>query len=41
MAGINKGKKEGYIMKGSTIVLLSGWKPGPAHINTIRIFQVD
>ena len=41
VAGIDKGRKEGYIMKGSTIVLLSGWKPGPAHINTIRIFQVD
>ena len=41
LAAIGKGKKEGYIVKGSTIVLLSGWKPGPAHINTIRIFQVD
>jgi len=41
LAAIGKGKKEGYIAKGSTIVLLSGWKPGPAHINTIRIFQVD
>ena len=40
-AAIGKGKKEGYIVKGSTVVLLSGWKPGPAHINTIRIFQVD
>ena len=41
LAAIGKGKKEGYIVKGSTVVLLSGWKPGPAHINTIRIFQVD
>ena len=41
LAAIEKGKKEGYIVKGSTIVLLSGWKPGPAHINTIRIFIVD
>ena len=41
LAAIEKGKKEGYIVKGSTVVLLSGWKPGPAHINTIRIFIVD
>ena len=40
MAGIDKGKREGYITKGSTIVLLSGWRPGPSNTNTIRIFQV-
>ena len=40
LAGLEKGRKEGYIFKGSTIVLLSGWRPGPANINTIRIFQV-
>ena len=40
LAGLEKGKREGYIFKGSTIVLLSGWRPGPANINTIRIFQV-
>ena len=39
-AGIDKGKREGYIIKGSTIVLLSGWRPGPSNTNTIRIFQV-
>jgi pyruvate kinase len=40
LAGLEKGRREGYIFKGSTIVLLSGWRPGPANINTIRIFQV-
>ena len=40
LAGLDKGRREGYISKGSTIVLLSGWRPGPANINTIRIFQV-
>ena len=41
LAGIDKGKRDGYISKGSTIVLLSGWRPGPSNINTIRIFQVS
>ena len=41
IAGLDKGKREGYIFKGSTIVLLSGWRPGPSNINTIRIFQVS
>jgi pyruvate kinase len=40
LAGMDKGRSEGYISKGSTIVLLSGWRPGPSNINTIRIFQV-
>lgn len=39
-AGIEKGRQDGYISKGSTIVLLSGWRPGQGNINTIRIFIV-
>ena len=40
-AGIAKGRRDGYIHKGSTIVVLSGWKPGPTNTNTIRISQVE
>jgi pyruvate kinase len=40
IAGMDKGRRAGYISKGSTIVFLSGWRPGPSNINTIRIFQV-
>ncbi|KAL5469410.1 hypothetical protein EMCRGX_G030662 [Ephydatia muelleri] len=40
-AAIAKGKRDGYIRKGSTIVVLSGWKPGPTNTNTIRICQVE
>ncbi|KAL5469411.1 hypothetical protein EMCRGX_G030663 [Ephydatia muelleri] len=40
-AGIAKGRRDGYIHKGSTIVVLSGWKPGPTNTNTIRICQVE
>ena len=39
--GADWGKSMGFIQKGSSIVVLSGWKPGPANTNTIRIFQVD
>lgn len=39
--GTSWGKNKGFIQHGSTIIVLSGWKPGPAHTNTIRIFQVD
>ena len=40
IAGIEKGKREGYIFKGSPIIMVSGWRPGPHHINTIRVFVV-
>lgn len=40
IAGIEKGKNEGYITSGSTIIMVSGWRPGPHHINTIRVFVV-
>ena len=40
IAGIEKGKREGYIGKGSAIIMVSGWRPGPHHINTIRVFVV-
>ena len=33
-------KREGYIVSGSSIIMVSGWKPGPHHINTIRVFVV-
>ena len=39
--GVQWGKSKGFIQHGSTVILLSGWKPGPAHTNTIRIFTVD
>ena len=39
--GVDWGKAKGFIQKGSSIILMSGWKPGPANTNTIRIFQVD
>ena len=41
IAGIEKGKREGYIVKGSPVVMVSGWRPGPHHVNTIRIFIVE
>ena len=34
-------KEKGYVQKGSSIIVLSGWRPGPANTNTIRIFPVD
>ena len=40
LAGIDKGKREGFIKKGSSIIMVSGWRPGPHHVNTIRIFVV-
>lgn len=39
--GMDWGKEKGFIQKGSSIIMMSGWKPGPANTNTIRIFQVD
>lgn len=41
LAGVDKGRREGYITKGSTIIMVSGWRPGPANINTIRVFVVE
>uniref|UniRef100_A0A1X7T1E2 Pyruvate kinase C-terminal domain-containing protein n=1 Tax=Amphimedon queenslandica TaxID=400682 RepID=A0A1X7T1E2_AMPQE len=38
---IEWGKKKGVIQKGSTIIALSGWRPGPANTNTIRILIVE
>lgn len=40
IAGIDRGRKLGCVKNGSTVVCLSGWKPGPAHTNTLRIFTV-
>ena len=39
--GIEKGKREGFISRGSSVVLLSGWRPDPDRINTIRIIKVE
>ena len=39
-AGVEHGIKRGFIKKESIVVLLSGWIPGPEHINTIRITMV-
>ena len=39
--GIEFGRSKNFIHSGSTIVLLSGWKPGPAHTNTIRILTLE
>ena len=41
LAGVEKGRREGYITKGSTLIMVSGWRPGPANINTIRVFVVE
>ena len=41
LAGVDKGRREGYITKGSTIIMVSGWRPGPANINTLRVFVVE
>ena len=41
IAGIDKGRKIGAIKNGSAVVCLSGWKPGPANTNTLRIFTVS
>lgn len=41
IAGVDKGRREGYITKGSTVIMVSGWRPGPANINTIRVFVVE
>ena len=41
IAGVDKGRREGYITRGSTVIMLSGWRPGRANINTIRVFVVD
>ena len=34
-------KKKGFVQKGSSIIALSGWRPGPANTNTIRIIPVN
>ena len=39
-AGVKNGIERGFIKKESIVVLLSGWVPGPEHINTIRITTV-
>lgn len=41
LAGVDKGRREGYISKGSTLIMVSGWRSGPGNINTIRVFVVD
>ena len=41
LAGVDKGRREGYITRGSTVIMVSGWRPGPANINTIRVFVVE
>ena len=39
-AGVEHGIERGFIKEKSIVVLLSGWIPGPEHINTIRITTV-
>jgi len=39
-AGVKHGIERGFIKEKSIVVLLSGWIPGPEHINTIRITMV-
>ena len=34
-------KERSILETGSTIVVVSGWRPGPAATNTIRILKVD
>lgn len=39
--GVEFGQSKNFIHPGSTIVLLSGYKPIPGHTNTIRIMTVE
>lgn len=34
-------KERSILETGSTIIVVSGWRPGPASTNTIRILKVD
>jgi pyruvate kinase len=38
---IKQGKEMGFLKNGASVVLVSGWKFGPKHTNTIRIIAVD
>ena len=40
VAGVEKCRFLGCVKNGSAVVCLSGWKRGPAHTNTLRIFTV-
>jgi pyruvate kinase len=40
IAGVEKCRSLGCVKNGSAVVCLSGWKRGPAHTNTLRIFTV-
>ncbi|VDO37919.1 unnamed protein product [Haemonchus placei] len=35
--GVEFGKEKGMISKGDTVVAITGWKPGPGFINTVRV----
>lgn len=39
--GIEKGKEEGFISQGSSVVLLSDWRRSADRINTLRIMKVE
>ena len=38
---IKEGKEMGFLKVGGYVVLVSGWKFGPKHTNTIRIITVE
>ena len=38
---IQEGKDMGFLKVGTSVVLVSGWKFGPKHTNTIRIIIVE
>ena len=40
LAGLDKGRREGYISAGSTVILLTGWQQEDDYMNTLRIIQV-
>ena len=35
--GINHGKSRGFLQKGDSVIVVTGWKQGSGFTNTIRI----